>query len=82
MRNDTNGFVMVKDCRTSACDRYRYTKRPSGGASVAAKDYGDGTSHWLVTDRQGHRLGCLTLGRDKRVGGYVLRLSNMVTCPN
>lgn len=81
LRNDTSRFVVVRDCKTSACGAFRYVKRLSSGATVRALDYGDGTSWWLVTARSGRKLGCLTLGISKRVDGYTLSVSSLVTCP-
>jgi hypothetical protein len=81
IRNDTVRRVIVNDCRTSACRAFRYSKAVSPGVTVAALDYGDGTSWWLVLAENHRRLGCLTLGVSKRVGGYVLRLSTLGRCP-
>ncbi len=81
LRNDTTTAVVVRDCRTSACDRFRYVKYLPPGVSVTAHDYGDGTSWWLVTNGNGDRLGCLTLGIGDRVGGNTLKVSSLTDCP-
>lgn len=81
LRNDTESAVVVKDCFTSACDRFRYTKRVPARGSVAATDHGDGRTWWLVMNARGRRLGCMTLNYTQRVEGYVLRLSRVTSCP-
>jgi hypothetical protein len=81
IRNDTRRFVIVSDCKTSACSLFRYAKHLSPGATARASDYGDGTSWWRVTNRSGERLGCLTLGLSKRVEGYTLLVSSLTACP-
>jgi hypothetical protein len=81
LRNDTRRFVIVRDCKTSACGAFRYVKQLSSGTTVRALDYGDGTSWWLVTAPSGRNLGCLTLGISKRVDGYTLSVSSVVKCP-
>jgi hypothetical protein len=80
LRNDTSRTVSVKNCTTSACDRFRYVKRLPAHTTVKALDHGDGTSWWLVLTPKGARLGCLSLGMSKRVDGYVLDVSTLSTC--
>ena len=80
LRNDTSRVVVVKDCRTSACDRIRYTSRLPPGASTAAKDYGDHTSWWRVYGKSETLIGCLTLDSHNRLEGYVLRVSSLTNC--
>lgn len=80
LRNDTSRTVTVKDCTTSACDRFRYAKRLPAQTTVKALDHGDGTSWWLVLTPKGTRLGCLSLGINKRVEGYTLDVSTLSTC--
>jgi len=80
LRNDTSRRVIVKDCTSSACDRFRYVKRLPSQTTVKALDHGDGTSWWLVLTPKGSRLGCLSLGIDKRVEGYVLDVSTVARC--
>jgi hypothetical protein len=79
LRNDTPRFVIVKECTTPACVRFRYTKRLLTRTSVRAFDYGDGTSWWLVQTQRG-RLGCLSLGISKRNEGAVLDVSSARAC--
>jgi hypothetical protein len=55
LRNDTSQAVIVKDCLASSCTAFRYSKRISPGASVAATDHGDGRSWWLVLAQNGNR---------------------------
>lgn len=81
LQNDTARFVVVNDCTTQACTKFWYTKRLAPRRSVAALDYGDGTSWWVVSSH-GKRLGCLTLGISNRVEGYVLRVSSLRRCPS
>lgn len=81
IRNDTSRFVVVKDCRSDACDNYRYTRRLAPHAAASAHDYGDGTSWWLVGNRSGKVLGCLELGIGQRQEGYTLKLSELQQCP-
>ncbi len=81
IRNDTKRFVIVSDCKTSACNVFRYAKHFRPGATLRASDYGDGTSWWRVTNRQGELLGCLTLGASERVDGYTLIVSSLRACP-
>jgi hypothetical protein len=81
IRNDTRQAVLVKDCFTGTCDRFRYSKVLPPGATAAGTDQGDGTTWWLVLSRSGKRLGCLTLGISKRVENYVLRVSTITRCP-
>jgi hypothetical protein len=80
IRNDTTQAVLVKDCFTGSCDRFRYSRTLPPGATAAGTDQGDGTTWWLVLSRSGKRLGCLTLGINKRVEGYVLHVSSYATC--
>lgn len=80
LNNDTARAVVVRDCIASSCARFRYSKSLAPHRTLPARDYGDGTSWWLVTS-SGRRLGCLTLGIQQRVEGYVLRLSTMRACP-
>jgi hypothetical protein len=81
IRNDTRQAVLVKDCFTGSCDRFRYSRALPPGGTAAGTDQGDGTTWWLVLSRSGKRLGCLTLGINKRVEGYVLHVSSYATCP-
>jgi hypothetical protein len=80
LQNDTPDAVVVKDCTDGTCSRFRYVKRIPPETKVAATDHGDGTSWWLV-ESGGRLVGCLTLNLTDRVGGNVLRLSDMVACP-
>jgi len=81
LRNDTRSPAVVEACRFSSCNAFRYTKHVPAGASVAARDIGDGRSWWLVLRPSGRRVGCLSLDYTHRVEGYVLRLSKIVACP-
>jgi hypothetical protein len=81
LRNDTTHAAVVKACLTSGCSRFRYVKRVAAGRSVAATDYGDGRSWWLVLNPHGERVGCLSLNYTQRVEGYVIRLSTITACP-
>ena len=80
LHNDSTQFLVVRDCASSTCATFRYVKRLPPGKTVNALDYGDGNSRWVVTGPNGRRLGCLTLGIDKRVEGYVLRTSAASPC--
>jgi hypothetical protein len=80
LKNDSPQFLIVKDCASSSCASFRYIARLAPGETVSAHDYGDGTSRWIVTSRDGRRLGCLMLGISKRVDGYVLRTSTTAPC--
>jgi hypothetical protein len=79
LRNDSTHLLVVKDCANSACATFRYVKRLAPGKTFSALDYGDGNSRWVVMGQNGRRLGCLTLGIDKRVDGYVLQTSAMTS---
>lgn len=81
IRNDTARAVIVRDCTTGDCHRFRYTKRLAPHKFAPALDYGDGTSWWLVRDVEGRMIGCLTLGVGQRVEDYVLRVSTIRKCP-
>jgi hypothetical protein len=80
LQNDTARAVVIGDCETRACARFRYIKRLAPRASASALDYGDGTSWWLVS-ASGRRIGCLTLGVSSRVEGVVVRVSDLQPCP-
>lgn len=81
IKNDTPHFVLVKDCRSSHCSSFRYTRSIGPGRSVLGHDYGDGTSWWRVANHEGRVIGCLSLGISARQEGTVLRVSRVRSCP-
>ena len=81
LHNDTSQSVVIRACKTSACNSFRYMRKVAAGRQDPATDYGDGRSWWLVLNDRGRRLGCLTLNYTDRVEGYVIRVSRLTSCP-
>lgn len=82
IRNDTRRAVVVRDCLTERCQRFRYTRRIRPGRSKPAFDFGDGDSWWTVSTVRRQRLGCLLLTIRHRAAAYVLKVSDLRACPH